>query len=98
MNKCNPSAASSPRAGQALALLAIIATERRGQKYQQEHGDTCGEIVLKSSHWRIRRSRVRRGRRDIAEQVQSVVARDALPVAMAASARSLWSAGLEPPH
>jgi hypothetical protein len=42
MNKCNPSAASSPGAGQALALLAITAAERRGQKYHQdqEHGDT----------------------------------------------------------
>jgi hypothetical protein len=34
-----------------LALLAITAAERRGQKYhqEQEHGDTYGTIVLKSS-------------------------------------------------
>jgi hypothetical protein len=51
MNKCNPSAASSPRAGQALALLAITAAARRGQTYrqEQEYEDTYGRIVLKSS-------------------------------------------------
>lgn len=51
MNKCNMPAASSPRAGQALALLAIAAAEQRGQKdrQEQEHGDTCSKIVLKSS-------------------------------------------------
>jgi hypothetical protein len=44
-----PSAASSPRAGQALALLAVTAAERPGQEYhqEQEHADTCGKIVLK---------------------------------------------------